>query len=228
MRLLRANEAIMVPRTVRIDDAIREAGAARLVNLGAGLDGRAWRMPELADTVVFEVDHPASQAAKRDRAAVLETRAREVRFVPVDFTRDDLDARLATAGHDAAVATTWVWEGVVPYLTRAEITATLSILRARSAARSHLVVAYLAPSPARWVGRTLSSLLLRRQGRDVFAHEPQRSFFRPPAMRALLRQHGWDVVRDDDMVELARSVRADVAAMGAFARAGHVVVARRA
>jgi len=58
---------LMVPRTLAIDDAVREHGAAQVVVLGAGLDARAWRMPELAQAIVFEVDHPASQRDKQRR-----------------------------------------------------------------------------------------------------------------------------------------------------------------
>ena len=43
---------VMVARTVAIDDAVREASSPQLVILGAGLDGRAWRMPELGGTTV--------------------------------------------------------------------------------------------------------------------------------------------------------------------------------
>src|SRR5690242_11362643 len=55
---------VMVARTIFIDAAIREARATQVVILGAGLDGRAWRMPELREAVVFEVDHPDSQREK--------------------------------------------------------------------------------------------------------------------------------------------------------------------
>lgn len=225
--MLRANEALMVPRTVAVDDAIREASAAQLVNLGAGLDGRAWRMPELAETVVLEVDHPASQATKRARAAGLTLLAREVRYVPVDFTSDDLNASLAAAGHDPLSPTMWVWEGVVPYLTEREVRATLEVVAGRSAPASRLAVMYLSPSFGRFVGRALSSLLLRRRGEDVFEQEPHRSFYPPARMRALLELHAFSVVRDQDLVELAESMSADTTAMGAFPRAGRVVVAQR-
>src|SRR5262249_57869022 len=80
--MLRTTEALIVPRTVAIDEAIRESPAGHLVILGAGLDGRAWRLPELAGTVVFEVDHPASQQAKQARAAQLPVLAGQLRFVP--------------------------------------------------------------------------------------------------------------------------------------------------
>ena len=137
---------MMVARTIAIDEAVRAAASPQLVILGAGLDGRAWRMPELRDVTVFEVDHPDSQREKQARAAALQRIAREVRFVPVDFARDRLDDALAAAGHDPARPTTWVWEGVVMYLERADIEATLAVIQRRSAPGSQLVVMYLGRS----------------------------------------------------------------------------------
>ncbi|HXK23600.1 MAG TPA: class I SAM-dependent methyltransferase, partial [Myxococcota bacterium] len=82
LRIARRVSRMMTLRTLAIDDAIRSApDRGQLVILGAGLDARAWRMDELRDTVVFEVDHPATQAAKRERTAALQPVAREVRFV---------------------------------------------------------------------------------------------------------------------------------------------------
>src|SRR5215475_8465044 len=47
---------MMVARTVTIDADLRSAEAPQVVILGAGFDGRAWRMRELASSLVFEVD----------------------------------------------------------------------------------------------------------------------------------------------------------------------------
>src|SRR5262249_46565830 len=107
----RIQSQIMPARTIAVDEAVREARSPQLVILGAGLDGRAWRMRELAETTVFEVDHPDTQREKRSRIGTLAQAARDVRFVPVDFTRDSLDEALAAAGHDPARPTTWIWEG---------------------------------------------------------------------------------------------------------------------
>src|SRR4051794_36374493 len=52
---VRANAEVIVPRTVEIDDAVRAHPSPQVVILGAGLDGRAWRMPELTGMAVFEV-----------------------------------------------------------------------------------------------------------------------------------------------------------------------------
>jgi methyltransferase (TIGR00027 family) len=180
---------LMAVRTVAIDDAVRAAASPQLVILGAGLDGRAFRMAELRDVVAFEVDHPDSQREKRARAAALTPTARELRYVPVDFARDDLDAGLAAAGHDPARPTTWIWEGVVMYLARAAIEATLAVVARRSAPRSRLVVLYHSPA----LIRPIVGFFVRRIG------EPLRSVFRPAAMRALLARYGFEVVHDDDL-----------------------------
>jgi methyltransferase (TIGR00027 family) len=136
--MVRASAEVIVSRTVAIDDAVRARPIQQLVIIGAGLDDRAWRMPELADVEVFEVDHPASQRDKRSRVGDLQPLAKSVRFVPVDFTRDRLDTALAPVGHRPEQATMWIWEGVVPYLSRAEVAATVQAVSSRSAAGSRL------------------------------------------------------------------------------------------
>jgi methyltransferase (TIGR00027 family) len=192
---------MMVARTIAIDNAVRTAAAPQVVILGAGLDGRAWRMPELRDAVVFEVDHPDSQHEKRARAAALQQVAREVRFVPVDFARGRLDFGLAAAGHDPRRPTTWIWEGVVMYLERPAIEATLGVVQRRSAPGSHLVVMYAARSFL----LPLISTLLRRVG------EPLRSLFTPNQMSALLANFGFAAARDEGLPAIAAQLSAELA-----------------
>jgi methyltransferase (TIGR00027 family) len=197
---LERRSMMMVVRTVVIDDAVRAAPAAQVVILGAGLDGRAWRMPELASSIVFEVDHPDSQREKRGRLVGLAQAAREVRFVPVDFTRDRLDEALAAHGHDPALPTTWVWEGVAMYLDQSAIEATLAVLRQRSPAGSRLIVTYFRPA----LISKLVGILVARLG------EPFRSAFQPEAWRALLAQHGFRVREDADLRELSIHFESEV------------------
>jgi methyltransferase (TIGR00027 family) len=146
-------------RTLAIDAALREAveaGVRQLVVLGAGLDARAWRMPELAETRVFEVDHPSTQAYKRARVGARSPAAKDVRFVAVDFAKDSLEAALANAGHDVAAPTFWLWEGVTPYLPREAVRATLAAVAARSAKGSRIAVTYGTPR-----GSTLGATAVR-------------------------------------------------------------------
>ena len=214
--------ARMVPlRTVAIDEAVRSAPAlGQLVILGAGLDARAWRLDELRDAIVFEVDHPATQAFKRERTAALRRTAREVRFVPVDFQRDALDEALARAGHDAGAPTVWLWEGVIRYLSRSAIEATLDVIAGRSAAGSRLVANYTERAGlARW----LSNLVLAAIG------EPIRSSISPAGFAALLAARGFAVISDTDATALAAraSIRAGRLDRWRWAGIRHILVAAR-
>jgi methyltransferase (TIGR00027 family) len=214
---LETRSKMMVVRTVTVDDAVRAAGAAQLVILGAGLDGRAWRMEELRNVLVFEVDHPDSQREKQARVGKLERFARELRFVPVDFTHDSLDAALATAGHDPARATTWIWEGVVMYLPQAAIDATLDVVQKRSAPGSRIIVVYHSPAAI----LNLVSLVLRVVG------EPLRSAFSAEQMRELLARFGFDVIADADVPTLASALSVDIAHSTRYLKHMRIVTAQR-
>jgi len=74
----------------------------------------AWSLPAAS----------ATQQDKRDRARACRY---PPTFVPVDFGRDRLDEALATAGHRADRATTWIWEGVCR-TDRAQVAATVTVL----------------------------------------------------------------------------------------------------
>jgi methyltransferase (TIGR00027 family) len=127
-----------------VDDAVRD-GARQVVILGAGYDSRAYRLPSAASAAVFEVDHPATQAAKRRlvESRVPLGRRAHVRFVPVDFERDDLAEALAAAGFATDRTAVVIWEGVTNYLTAEVVDATLRHLTGLAAPGSRLVFTYV-------------------------------------------------------------------------------------
>jgi methyltransferase (TIGR00027 family) len=108
-----------VARTRLIDDWVIDGtarGCRQLVLLGAGFDSRPWRLPALLDISIFKVDHPSTAAEKSARIRALGADPSRVVSVPLDFARDRLLDRLATAGFDATKTTMVVWEGVTNYL----------------------------------------------------------------------------------------------------------------
>jgi len=214
---LEKRSKMMVARTVAVDEAIRAAASPQVVILGAGLDGRAWRMAEFSDVTVFEVDHPDSQRKKRDRALALKPAARDIRFVPVDFTRDRLEDALASADHDLTRPTTWVWEGVVMYLELADIEATLRVVEARSAPGSRLVIVYHSHS----IIRKIFGFYLRRLG------EPFRSAFTADEMLALLTRFGFTMIHDNDLSKIATGMSAEFADMARILKPMRIATAER-
>ncbi|MEY3013968.1 MAG: hypothetical protein RIT45_2703 [Pseudomonadota bacterium] len=235
---LRIGLAGLVPhlqmRTRAIDAACEQAHAAGIrdvVVLGAGLDSRAFRLGALADARFFEVDHPATGAAKARRVAALTDplglattfRDGSVRWqpVPVDFAQDDLGAALATAGQDAARPTLWIWEGVTMYLPRAAMQATLARIAGRSAVGSRLVVSYMVPSLALPTGvRQLALAGFRALG------EPLLGPIGPEAMADALAAHGFSLLSDESHAEWASRFGVSRLAARAYA-AERLAVARR-
>jgi methyltransferase (TIGR00027 family) len=111
-----------------VDLAIDRLGARQVILLGAGYDTRAARLPR-AGVRFFEVDHPATQSAKRERLARLAGYPADgATYVACNFESEDPIDRLAAAGFDLREPALVLWEGVVPYLTEAAVRATATRL----------------------------------------------------------------------------------------------------
>ncbi len=197
----------MQVRTRVLDDAVRAfvaAGGRQLVLLGAGYDCRALRLPELAQSTIFEIDHPATQGHKR---ATLERIGAHspARYVTWDFEARplaELPAALAGAGHDAARPTLTIWEGVTMYLTAPAIDASLRAIRAWSAAGSELAMTYFARA------RLATPSLRTRAVQAIVARfgEPWRWGWEPAELPVYLADRGWTLARDLPMSEAARAL----------------------
>jgi len=170
-------------------------GVAQYVILGAGLDSFAYRRRDLLDRLrVFEVDHPATQAWKRQRLAELgmELPAGLV-FAPIDFERQTLREGLEQAGFDFAELAVFSWMGVTMYLTLDAINATLATL-AQCRAGTRVVLTYNQPRAA----LTSSDAKITGTMAGIAAQlgEPFISRFLRAEIADLLRYHGFGEITD--------------------------------
>ena len=143
--LLRQTRAAMALRSRYAEDRLLRGGFTQYVILGAGLDSFAWRRPDrLRSLRVLEVDHPASQAWKRERATELglPVSDRHV-FAPVDFEIESLRQGLEAAGFDWSEPAMFSWLGVTMYLTADAVAATLRTV-ATCAPGSEVALSYRA------------------------------------------------------------------------------------
>lgn len=128
-------------RTRFFDDqllAATAAGCRQVVQLAAGLDTRAYRLPVPADAVVFELDRPDVLAFKQQ---VLDGRGDRPRCTRHPVGTDllgDWAGALDAAGFDPARPTAWIAEGIMPYLTVAANDELLATVTGRSAPGSWL------------------------------------------------------------------------------------------
>lgn len=219
-----------IARTRGMDAVIEEevaAGARQVVILGAGFDSRAYRMADvLAGAVVFEVDHPVTSARKRERVrAVVGEEPGGVRYVTLDFNRDDLAAALARHGHDPSARSVVVWSGVAPYLEPEGVDATLAWM-ADQAPGSVIVFDYCWREMVEATESYPGAETLRR--RVAAQGEPLRFGIPRGRTREFLAQRGLELVEDIDAEEAMRRflTRADGTRVGWLWEFGGVARAR--
>ena len=196
--------AYMQVRTKLLDDAVRnfvDMGGRQVVLLGAGFDCRALRMPELEGSVVYEVDHPATQEHKLSTLAKLGAQS-PARYVTWDFeTRamDELPEGLVDAGHEADQPTLTIWEGVTMYLTEAAIDASLRAIADYSCPTSQLAMTYQAKTP----GERPSLAARAVQFAVARLGEPFRWGWDPMALPEYLEERGFALADDVSTPEAA-------------------------
>jgi len=187
----------VVARTRLIDEMVAAAlpRVQQVLILGAGFDSRAYRLAELGDVAVFEVDHPATQAAKQRilRRGPVRIPA-SVHFVPVEFGADDPATRLAAAGFASGAATLVLWEGVTNYLDAASVDATFRFLASAIAPGSPVLFTYvdrgMLDGTAAFEGAATTLRAVRRAG------EPLTFGLEPGEVQGYLRDRGLELQSD--------------------------------
>jgi methyltransferase (TIGR00027 family) len=110
-------------RTKWFDEFFIAAGAngiSQAVILAAGLDARAWRLPWLDGTTVYEIDQPKVLEFKTKTLAEHDAKPAASHYVAVAADlRQDWPKALRDAGFDASEPTAWAAEGLLPYLPAA-------------------------------------------------------------------------------------------------------------
>ena len=186
-KFLQGRSHMMAVRTVAIDQAVRESAPSQVVIMGAGLDGRAWRMPELRDALVFEVDHPDTQRDKLERLERLDIKTGHITFVAADFGDDGLGAIVTGAGFRPDVPALFLCEGVAIYLERPVLESLLRELRGIATDGSLLAISLsvTSSSAAESVRRQAFRTAVAAMG------EPARTVLRPDELDSLLSTTGW-------------------------------------
>ncbi|GAF69516.1 unnamed protein product, partial [marine sediment metagenome] len=131
-----------------IDDVLKNniKEIEAVVNLGAGMDCRAYYVPGIENIRYFEVDYPSIIKEKKAKMGkILGKLPGHVVYVPIDFEKQSLDAELEKAGYDLTSKTLFISEGVTQYISKE---ANDSILKyvAQAAPGSKIVFTYILKS----------------------------------------------------------------------------------
>ena len=194
--LAKYTRAIVVARSRIAEDEIARAaanGVDQCVVLGAGFDTFAYRNPH-EGLRIFEVDHPSTQAAKRERLRQAGIAVPDnMTFVACDFAHDLLAETMERSDFDRHRPTVVSWLGVVMYLDHDDVTETLRYIASFPTGTS-VVFDYVVPAGGlSWMWRGIY-----RRALDVLEArgEPWKSFFEPEMLRAMLETMGFTQVED--------------------------------
>ena len=174
----RAMRAFLVTRSRYAEDELArvyEERTQQYIVLGAGLDTFAYRNPYGKHLRVFEVDHPATQAWKRNqlREQAIEV-PQSLTFVPVDFEKQSVAARLRQKGFRPDKSVFISWLGVTMYLTHDAVMQTLRFVASSCARGSQIVFDFSVPDEAlselERMRRTKSAERVARIGEPWISH----------------------------------------------------------
>ncbi len=172
-----------------------------VVNLGAGFDTRAYRLPTLSDKPVWEVDQLENIHAKQSRLRkIFGTIPSHVQLVAIDFDREDLSTVLETYGYSTDKRTFFILEAVTQYLTEKGIKQIFDFL-AKATHGSRLVFTYVRKEFLD--GRSLYDW---EKFYKKFVTDDKVWIFgmEPDEWPDFLKKYGWRVIEDvgyDEMIE---------------------------
>jgi len=173
----------------RLADAAKR-GVRQYVSLGAGFDTFAYRQPDWAHSLrIFEVDHPASQQAKRERVEKAGIPIPpNVVFAPIDFEHVSLRDGLASGGLDFNQPAFFSCLGVLVYLSEEAADGMFRCVGSLPAS-SEIVFTFSLPDaslgPREAEHRATMSAMVEGMG------EPWRTHFDPELLEQKLRSMGF-------------------------------------
>jgi methyltransferase (TIGR00027 family) len=179
-------------RTRHVDATLLDAlrgGARQVVVLGAGFDTRGFRFAdELRGVTFIEVDYGPTQEYKKRRVKEVFGRLpRHIKYVPMDFAKDDLLRQLRKGGYDEKRKTLFIWEGVTRYIPEPAVLGTLRFVRDHAASGSTITFDYI----------TTANLLLNSTSNQTAKWgEPFIFGFPENGAAAVVEREGLEVVED--------------------------------
>ncbi len=178
------------------------SGCARLIVLGAGFDTLGYRLCLEIDRIeVIEVDHPATQAAKRAAIDALPSRLESpLRFVACDLAHEDLPASLMNDARPTVV----IAEGLLMYLDERAVDRLFGQVHALSSTAVQFVFSHLVQWPSGPAGLRPRSRLI--DAWLAWRGEPFTSAIAPQALPALLQRHGFSMIDSATPTDLAEGV----------------------
>lgn len=206
---LRASAAYpnVITRSRYAEDALQRAvsrGVRQYVLIGAGFDSYALRAPSSNGMVVIEIDHPATQALKRQYFAQSGVALPDsTHLVPSDLSIEDLPSVLRKSPLRTSERAFFSWLGVTMYLSKEANFKTLRAIASTAAPGSELVFEYVDQVFFDSDIASTGSAQALRQGVAALG-EPLVCGFNPSTLESDLALAGYSLLEDLPDTDLVR------------------------
>jgi len=184
------------------EDVLRAAvarGVEQYVVVGAGFDTFAYRNP-FPGLRVFEIDHPATQAVKRQRLTSAGIPLPEnLSFIAVDLSLCSLREALETSAFDPSRPAVFAWLGVIPYLEIGAVEGTFRDIASLPKGTAVVFDYGLPRENLSVIGRVVFD---RMAARVAAIGEPWKTFFTPASLERMIRSLRYAALEDLDAGEI--------------------------
>ncbi len=184
-----------------LKECLEKKEVETVVNLGAGMDCRAYYIPGIEKLPYFEVDHPTVIKKKMKKMKkILGKLPNNVVYVPIDFQKQSLDVELKNAGYNLTSKTLFIWQAVTQYISKEANDNTFKYI-AQAAPGSKLVFSYIIKSfiDGKYSNDGIKRLAkqFRKKNNPLFI-----SGFDPADMKDYLSKYSLSLIEDIDSVEM--------------------------
>jgi methyltransferase (TIGR00027 family) len=185
----------------RITESFQSTDIETVVNLGAGMDCRAYYLPCLAKVPYFHVDHPSVIHKKNKKMKkIFGSLPDNIVYVPIDFQKQTLGVVLKNAGYNLLSKTLFIWEAVTQYISKEANDSTFKYI-GQAALGSKLVFSYVIKSffEGKYNNDGIKKLAKRflKKNNPVFI-----TGFNPVDMKDYLSKNSLMLIEDIDSIEM--------------------------
>lgn len=171
-----------------------------IVNLGAGFDTRAFRIGNIKNIPIWELDQPDNIQKKNFLIKkAFSALSANLNLVQIDFDKEEIASVLGNSGYQNHMKTFFIWEGVTQYLSKEGIASTFEFL-SKVASGSRLAFTYVLRDFIE--GKAMHDWE-RGYEKYVLTDKVWLWGMNPQEWPAYLNQYGWRIIEDKDACELA-------------------------
>lgn len=184
-----------------IKNCIQNNEISTIVNLGAGMDSKAYCILGFEKIQYFEVDHPTVIKRKKEKVKkIFGQLPNHVTYVEVDFSKQNTELELRKAGYAFTSQTLFILESVSTYLTQDENDAIFRLV-SKAPPKSKIVFSYVSRDVIS--GHNLKhKSLLKMHKLFVKKHKILIHGFEPHLIEDYLATYGLETIKHIGAIEL--------------------------